>query len=62
MANRVPQGKGSSDRTRDREAFDANFESIRWPSRGVPAPVGNGRDNRPTRRSPAEPQTEAEAQ
>lgn len=33
MSNRVPQGKGSSDRTRNRDAYNANFDSIRWPSR-----------------------------
>ena len=33
MSNRVPQGKGSGDRTRNRDAYNANFDSIRWPSR-----------------------------
>jgi len=37
MASRVPQGKGSKDRTGDRKAYDANYGGIRWPSRDSPA-------------------------
>ena len=37
MASRVPQGKGSKDRTGDRKAYDANYGGIRWPSRADPA-------------------------
>ena len=32
MSNRVPQGKGSKDRTHDRKIYDANFDGICWPS------------------------------
>jgi len=33
MAERVPQGKGSKDRTKNRKSYDANFDGIRWPSK-----------------------------
>ena len=37
MSNRVPQGKGSKDRTHDRKIYDANFDGIRWSSQTKPA-------------------------
>ncbi len=36
MANRVPQGKGSKDRTNDRRIYDTNFDGIRWLSKKEP--------------------------
>jgi len=60
MANRVPQGKGSKDRTQDRKTYDANFDGIRWPSRGKPAPVDGKQGDCSASRAQAKHQTDAE--
>ena len=59
MANRVSQGKGSRDRTQDREAFDANYNSIRWSSRGQPVSADGEQNHGPAGRTQAVPQPDS---
>ena len=61
MPDRVPQGKGSRDRTRDREAYDANFDAIRWPTRDHASPTGDEQGKRSAGRTQGKHQIGSES-